>query len=89
MKILKFKSRALTMAVRCAVVAAAVLAVALGVFEIGQQERAPSENAPADPVKTAQSTSSKCSTSAGICYVSPLPIGSACRCGNTSGTIIP
>jgi hypothetical protein len=47
---------------------------------------APAEPAPHTRVAQA---SSKCSTSAGICFVEPLPLGSPCSCGEFSGVIIP
>jgi hypothetical protein len=47
---------------------------------------APAETAPYTRLAQA---SSKCSTSAGICFVEPLPLGSPCSCGEFSGVIIP
>jgi hypothetical protein len=47
---------------------------------------APAESAPYTRMAQA---SSKCSTSAGICFVEPLPLGSPCSCGEFSGVIIP
>jgi hypothetical protein len=47
---------------------------------------APAGTAPYTKVAQA---SSKCSTSAGICFVEPLPLGSPCSCGEFSGVIIP
>lgn len=44
---------------------------------------------PTDPLTRISQASSKCSTSAGICFVPPLPVGSPCSCGNFSGVIIP
>jgi hypothetical protein len=43
---------------------------------------------PAPFTKLAQA-SSKCLTSAGICFVPPLAVGSPCTCGNFAGVIIP
>lgn len=44
---------------------------------------------PAAPLTRISQASSKCSTSAGICFVPPLPVGSPCSCGDFSGVIIP
>jgi len=44
---------------------------------------------PPAPLSRIAQASSKCSTSAGICFVPPLPVGSPCSCGNFSGVIIP
>ena len=47
------------------------------------------QNAQSSDVKLAQSFSSRCSTSKGICYVDPAPIGSPCTCPNGApGTIV-
>jgi hypothetical protein len=44
---------------------------------------------PEAPLTRISQASSKCSTSAGICFVPPLPVGSPCSCGNFSGVIVP
>mgnify|MGYP000592279031 CR=1 FL=1 len=49
-------------------------------------QRAPTD---AKPYTEVSQASSKCSTSAGICFVPPRPVGSPCSCGDFSGVIIP
>ena len=72
----------------------------LGLAAVDKQEPAPmpsihvsptTQVVPATPIPQIKVTqaSSKCSTSAGICFVEPLPVGSPCRCGDFSGVIIP
>jgi len=67
----------------------------LGLASVGKQNPPPPfpsfDPAPASPLPQIRLTqaSSKCSTSAGICFVEPLPVGSPCTCGDFSGVIIP
>ena len=69
---------------------------ALGLASVDQRASAPVPQpavrlAPADakPYTEVTQASSKCSTSAGICFVPPRPVGSPCSCGDFSGVIIP
>lgn len=39
-------------------------------------------------VDVVQALSPRCSTPAGICFISPQPIGTPCSCGQFQGTII-
>ena len=67
------------------VVAVIVLAF-LGGSQLLSRTRAPDT----EPIQLAQQYSSRCATSAGICYVAPQPVGSPCTCPDgTPGTIVP
>jgi hypothetical protein len=41
-----------------------------------------------DAVQVAQALSPRCATPAGICFITPQPIGAPCSCGQFQGTII-
>jgi hypothetical protein len=58
-------------------------------LQLGQNAELPlADTKPKDPV-LAQFVSPRCATPAGICFVSPMPVGSPCQCGQYFGTIIP
>jgi len=39
-------------------------------------------------MEVAQALSPRCSTPAGICFITPQPIGTPCACGQFQGTVI-
>lgn len=67
-----------------------LLALGLAAFLlVGLQGSRHQVNAQGEHQMIAQSLSSRCATPAGICLVTPQPIGTPCFCGQNYGTIIP
>lgn len=67
-----------------------VVAVIILTFQDGPQLISSTLVPDTEPIRLAQQYSSRCETSAGICYVEPQPVGSPCTCPDGSpGTIVP
>ncbi len=73
--------------VTCA--AAACLAAVVLVARAATDTQRNRLSAQGDSTEIVQTYSPKCQTDAGICTVSPLPVGSSCLCGSQSGIIVP